>query len=374
MVGTNTKGGDPLTEILSQFRFHGKPVSHERYGNGHINITYLVVDDTDRKYILQSINNNVFRAPEVLMKNMVAVTTHLRHKNQQEREVLSLIPTVSGAYWYVDATQQFWRAFPFITDTISLDLVETPADFRESAIAFGTFQKYLADFPAHTLAETIPHFHDTPKRYEALQQAIDADVCGRAQQVANEIAFALSQRAYASTLVDLQKEGQLPLRVTHNDTKLNNVLFDRATRKALCVVDLDTVMPGLSANDFGDSIRFGATTAAEDEQDLDKVNFSLPLYEAYVEGFLSVCGDSLTDCEIAHLRDGAKMMTLECGVRFLTDYLSGDTYFHIHREGHNLDRCRTQFKLVAQMDTLWATMQQIIDDCMAQRKTGRAST
>ena len=227
-------------------------------------------------------------------------------------------------------------------------------------MAFGRFQDLLSDFPAHTLTETIPRFHDTPNRYTAFKKAVAADICNRARDVQEEIHFALSQEQFAGTLMSLQKTGEIPLRVTHNDTKLNNVLFDRISRKALCVIDLDTVMPGFSANDYGDSIRFGASTALEDERDLSKVEISLRLFEAYTQGFLSACGKSLTKCEIENLITGAKMMTLECGVRFLTDYLSGDTYFRTHREKHNLDRCRTQFKLVMDMDHKWDQMQSIV--------------
>ncbi len=348
-----------MLTILSQFKLDGKPIFHQRYGNGHINSSYLVVDSTAREYILQKINCSVFRDPDSLMNNIVAVTKHLRSRAAHEREVLQLIPTVDGKDWFVDEENEYWRLYAFVADSICLDMA-TPNDFRESGFAFGMFQRHLSDFPAHTLVETIAGFHDTPKRYDALKKAIEADVCERVQLVQKEIEFALARHEYASTLTDLQKQGELPLRVTHNDTKLNNILFDRSTRKALCVVDLDTVMPGLSVNDFGDSIRFGASTAVEDEQDLEKVTLSLPLLETYAEGFLSACGNSLTECEILHLRDGAKMMTLECGVRFLTDYLSGDTYFHIKRETHNLDRCRTQFKLVAEMEKNWEEMQRLI--------------
>ncbi len=231
-----------------------------------------------------------------------------------------------------------------------MEKAETPADLRESGVAFGRFQRQLSDFPAHTLHETIPRFHDTSDRYMLLKEVIAADNCGRVKEVGAEIEFALAREDFAATLTDLQEKGELPLCVTHNDTKLNNVLFDRQTGKALCVIDLDTVMPGLAANDFGDTIRFGATSAAEDERDLSKVHFALPLYEAFAEGFLAACGKSLTPCELAYLPHGAKIITLECGVRFLTDYLSGDTYFRTSREGQNLDRCRTQFQLVADME------------------------
>ena len=343
------------------FQTDGEPIFCAPYGNGHINETYLLVDSTAREYILQKINKTVFRDPESLMKNISAITAHLRKKGSKAREALTLIPARDGREWLVDGDGEHWRLYQFITDSICLDRAADGEDFRESALAFGRFQRQLADFPAQTLTETIPRFHDTPYRYMALRNSITDDAHGRAEGAKEEIEFALAREAYAPKLLDMLNSGKLPLRVTHNDTKLNNVLFDRETRKALCVIDLDTVMPGLSVNDFGDSIRFGASTAAEDERDLSKVSFSLTLFQKYTEGFLSAYGDELTECERAHLRDGAKMMTLECGVRFLTDYLSGDIYFRTGREGQNLDRCRTQFKLVEEMEINWEEMRMIVD-------------
>jgi hypothetical protein len=237
-----------------------------------------------------------------------------------------------------------------------LQKAEKPGDFRESGAAFGNFQNQLANFPASTLFETIPRFHDTPNRYKNFKEVLKSDPLGRAKSAEREIDFVLEREEYAGTLMKLLESNEIPLRVTHNDTKLNNVLFDRESRRAVCVIDLDTVMPGLSVNDFGDSVRFGASTAAEDETDLSKVNFSLELYNEYADGFLSACGDSLTQIELLHLRDGAKMMTLECGVRFLADYIAGDVYFKIYRDSHNLDRCRTQFKLVHEMEEKWDKM------------------
>ncbi|MDR1692691.1 MAG: aminoglycoside phosphotransferase family protein [Oscillospiraceae bacterium] len=349
-----------------RFQIGGKPVSCKRYGSGHINGTFLLEDSAGAKYILQRINKNVFRDPAALMGNIAAVTEHLRSRTDNPREVLSLVPTEDGKLWLTDAGGETWRVYRFVTGSLSLDKAETPDDFRESGFAFGRFQRLLADFPAHTLTETIVKFHDTPSRFAALRDAIGKDTHHRVRDAGREIEFALGREKYAKTLVALQDSGDLPLRVTHNDTKLNNVLFDRDTRKALCVIDLDTVMPGLSVNDFGDSIRFGASTAAEDERDLRKVSFSPTLYRAYAGGFLSACGESLTRCEIDSLPDGAKMMTLECGVRFLTDYLSGDSYFQTHREGQNLDRCRTQFKLVSEMEGSWDTMKKIIKEVLAE--------
>lgn len=345
-----------MLEQARVFDWDGEAVSAQRYGNGHINLTYLVVTDAGKRYILQRVNDNVFRDPEALMGNITAVTTHLQKMAADPRGAVKLIPTKDGRQWFYDRDGAVWRAMGFVEGSICLEQAASSDDFRESAVAFGGFQRMLGDFPAHTLAETIPYFHHTPRRFAALHQAIKDDAMGRAGDVRREIDFAMQREAYAAKLVNLQQSGDLPLRVTHNDTKLNNVLFDSRTRKALCVIDLDTVMPGLAVNDYGDSIRFGASTAAEDETDLERVEMSMELFEAYTQGFLWACGDELTDCEVDCLCDGAKMMTLECGVRFLTDYLAGDTYFRIHRPEHNLERCRTQFKLAADMEGKWDEM------------------
>ena len=337
------------------FEMKGRALSCEPYGKGHINETYLVKTDAGRDYILQKINSRIFRDVPALMKNIQAVTAHLRKRESDPRRVLTIVPARGGGS-FVEQDGQYFRVYDFVTGSLSLDAPETAEDFAQSAAAFGRFQKQLSDFPAANLSETIPHFHDTPRRYLAMREAIRQDVMGRAAGVRDEINFALAREQDAALLMDKLRAGLLPLRVTHNDTKLNNVLFDSATRKGLCVIDLDTVMPGLCANDFGDSIRFGASTAAEDERDLSRVSMSLEMYRAYKDAFLAACGDSLRDEEIAALPVGAKLMTLECGVRFLTDYLSGDTYFRVHREGHNLDRCRTQLKLVEDMEDKWSEM------------------
>ena len=349
-----------MLRAIYAFQLDGSPNFCERYGHGHINETYLVKTKAGHAYILQKINRRVFHDIPALMHNIASVTKHLSGKDPHPRHVLTLVPTLAGGICHVDGQGESWRLYDFITDSICLQNAETTEDFYQSAAAFGSFQKMLSDFPAETLNETIPRFHDTPNRYAILRQAIRQDAKGRAKEVQHEIDFALAHETEAATMVDMLKRGELPLRVTHNDTKLNNVMLDAKTRKALCVIDLDTVMPGLSANDFGDSIRFGASTAAEDEKDLSKVSLSLELYRAYVSGFLSACGMELTFRELETLPLGAKLMTLECGIRFLADYLSGDTYFHIARPGHNLDRARTQFRLVADMEAKWDTMHEII--------------
>lgn len=351
-----------MVQSVFAFALDGKPRSCERYGNGHINDTYLLVTDTNHHYILQRINHLVFHDVPALMYNIASVTRHLAKADPRPRHVLTLIPTHQGADYHLDDEGNYWRLYDFITDSICLQQAESSADFYQSALAFGTFQNLLADFPAETLHETIPHFHNTPNRYTLLHQAIQADSHKRLQEVEAEVAFALAHEAEAATMVQWQQEGVLPLRVTHNDTKLNNVMLDATTREALCVIDLDTVMPGLAGNDFGDSIRFGASTALEDERDLSKVHLSIPLYTTYTQGFIAACGARLTQKEIETLPLGAKLMTLECGIRFLTDYLSGDIYFHTTRPKQNLDRTRTQFALVSETEAHWNELQDIVQD------------
>ena len=350
-----------VLEQAYSFKMCGEPIFCTRYGSGHINDTYLVVDSTARQYILQRINKNIFRNPQAVMENIVAITDHLSKKLNDSRRALSLVSTKENKQWLVDNTGEYWRMYPFISDSICLDKAESLQDFKESGIGFGNFQCLLSDFPADTINETIPDFHNTPVRYSRFKEVLSADPMGRAKDLSGEIDFVLAREEYAATLMSLSDSGELPMRVTHNDTKLNNVLLDRDTRTALCVIDFDTIMPGLVANDFGDSIRFGASTALEDEKDLSKVSLSLPLLEAYTAGFLSECGAGLTQRELLHLRDGVKIITLECGLRFLTDFLEGDVYFRTHREGHNLDRARTQFKLVSEIEKHWNQIQEIIE-------------
>lgn len=337
-------------EIAARFAVNGRVAYCERYGNGHINETYLVETDGGVRYILQKINDTVFQNVPALMENVSAVTRYLRARTDDPRRAMHLVQTTEGADYLRDEAGGWWRMYDFIENSICLQAAETDEDFYQSAVAFGEFQRELSEFPAHTLHETIAKFHDTRNRYVQFREALNADPLGRAASVQTEIEFALAREKNAGELMRLLEAGELPLRVTHNDTKLNNVLLDRETRKPLCVIDLDTVMPGLAAFDFGDSIRFGASTAAEDETDLGKVEMSLELFETYARGFLEACGSALSPLEKATLPLGAKLMTLECGVRFLTDYLSGDTYFRIHRPNHNIDRCRTQFKLVSDME------------------------
>lgn len=358
-----------LPEALAAWNWNGQVAGALRYGAGHINDTFCVYVQDEAgdcvRYILQRINTNTFTDPKGLMENICGVTGYLRGMIEQQggdamRETMNVVPTKQGENYYSDSDGGAWRVYTFVEGTLCLQKAETPQDFYESAVAFGNFQRQLAGYPAATLHETIRKFHDTVNRYANFEKALAADVCGRAKGIQSEIDFVTARKADCGYMVGLLAEGKLPLRVTHNDTKLNNILMDKATRKGICVIDLDTVMPGLAANDYGDSIRFGANNCAEDEPDLAKVNFSLPLFESYTKGFLQAAGSALTDLEKETLPWGAKLMTLECGIRFLTDYLEGDHYFRTHREGQNLDRCRTQFKLVRDMEARWDEMAAVV--------------
>lgn len=358
-----------INEVISRFDFPGEETECIPFGSGHINDTYrLTFQDGDqtRRFILQKMNKQIFSKPVELMENVKGVTEWLCRKilengGDPARETLNIVKDKEGNPYYVDSDGDYWRVYLFIEGASSFDQVEDDKDFYESAVAFGHFQSLLADYPAEKLHETIENFHNTPDRFRNFRRALEADVCGRAAGVREEIRFVLDREELCHELTDLQESGKLPLRVTHNDTKLNNIMIDDETHRAICVIDLDTVMPGLSAYDFGDSIRFGASTGAEDEQDLSKVSCDLHLYELYVKGFVEGCAGALTDLELDVLPLGAIMMTFECGMRFLTDYLEGDHYFKIHREGHNLDRARTQFKLVKDMEEKLSQMKAIVE-------------
>ena len=357
-----------MENIATQFDIEGVPSEIDRLGNGHINDTFLLKTKDGEKeylYVLQRINSNVFKDPAAVMDNIWNVTEHISKKLEAtggdcERGVMKFIKTKSGKGFLSDKDGSFFRMYKYIDRSISLDLPETREDFYESAVAFGQFQKMLSDFNADILSETIKDFHNTPDRFNKFLKAIEENKSGRKDTALEEINFVLERKEFTSVLMDALKKGEIPLRVTHNDTKMNNVLLDAETRRQVCVIDLDTIMPGLSVNDFGDSIRFGASTAAEDEKDLDKVHFDISLFEVYLEGFLKGCSGQLTANEIELLPEGAKMMTLECGMRFLTDYLDGDTYFRTHYAEHNLVRCRTQFKLVSEMEEKWDEMKALV--------------
>jgi Ser/Thr protein kinase RdoA (MazF antagonist) len=342
-------------EALSHFVQGDKAIGVEPFGNGHINTTYLVTTEAGRRLVLQQINTSIFPDAAALMENVAAVTAHIRAKAQRSgkdvaRCTLHPCKTDGGTLFCRMSDGSCWRVYDYVADTVSYDKVDSPAAFEACGEAFGDFQQQLADFPAARLSTVIPNFHNTPLRYETFLRSVERDAAGRAHTVRREIEFLCERAEFMQTLERAHAEGRLPLRVTHNDTKLNNILFDATSGLPVCVIDLDTVMPGYSVNDFGDSIRFGANTAAEDERDLSRVSLDLNLYRHYARGFLRGFGDALTPEERALLPIGARMMTLECGMRFLTDHLDGDVYFRIHREGHNLDRARCQLALLADME------------------------
>ena len=357
-----------VKNIISQFVIPQGDMQAGAYGNGHINDTQCVTVDTAegrKRYILQRVNSYVFPKPVEVIENIEKVTEYLRgiiaeNGGDTERGTLTLVPTVDGKRYVIAEDGELWRMYLFIEGTKSVDLPDTPALFELSGRAFGKFQQQMGGFPAEQLHETIVDFHNTPARYRQLMDAVRRNDAGRLGEVGPELAFCMGYGQEVHALLDALKAGEIPLRVTHNDTKLNNVLLDAESGEGVCVIDLDTVMPGLAAYDFGDSIRFGANTAAEDEKDLSKVQFSLEMYEAFARGFLAEAGATLTAKEKELLPMGAKLMTLECGMRFLADHLNGDKYFRVHREGHNLDRARTQFELVRHMEENWDAMMDII--------------
>ncbi len=334
-------------------------LSVEPYGEGHINRTYLVVT-TKKRYILQEMNTKIFPNSGGLMGNICAVTQHLKERGV---ETLDVIPTIDGRSYYQG--EECFRVYAFIENTVTYQSVEDENIFRSAGKAFGEFQNHLSTFNASVLTEILPRFHDTPKRFCDFKEAMKKDEYHRAQTCKEEIAFLLNRQDGYGKIVEGLADGSIPLRVTHNDTKLNNILMDEQTKKARAVIDLDTVMPGSMLYDFGDSIRFGASTAAEDEQDLSKVRFSLPLFKGYAEGFCSAVKESITLKERVLLPYAAYLMTVECGMRFLTDYLSGDTYFATKYQGHNLVRCRTQLKLAKEMDENLSQMQEIIESILS---------
>ncbi len=352
-----------LREVLGAFPFSGPVRDVCRYGQGHISDTFCVTCDGGR-YVLQGLSQAAFPYPDKLMANFAGITAYLKESIEAAggdplRETLRLVPTNRGEDYFTDSHGRVWRLTPFIEDTVCFQNA-TPQLFEAAARAFGNFQYMLRDYPAHTLHETIENFHNTEARLAQFQEALSRDPLDRARDVGDEIAFVLSHRADCSVLMDALRAGKLPLRVTHNDTKLNNILFDKQSGKALCVVDLDTTMPGLAVTDFGDAVRDGANYADEDERDLSRVSFDLELFEAYTRGFLQGCRGSLTREELAFLPWGARVIALELGMRFLTDHLLGDGYFHITRPGQNLDRCRVQFKLAADMERQFDRMQAIV--------------
>ena len=357
-----------VREVLAAYTLPATLMGAVRYGQGHINDTFCVICQPQEgdaiRYILQGLSLAAFPRQDELMENFIGITSYLRDKiiaagGDPLRETLSLVKTTDGKDYYTDKSGKVWRLTPFIENTDCFQSA-TPELFEASARSFGRFQYMLQGYPAETLHEAIVNFHNTEDRFAKFEAALAADKCDRAKDVAAEIQFVMDRKADCSVALQALRDGKLPLRVTHNDTKLNNILIDRDTHEGICVIDLDTTMPGLSINDFGDSIRFGANHSKEDEKDLTKVNFDIELYEAYTRGFLEGAQGSLTEAELEYLPWGARLMTLECGIRFLTDYLDGDNYFRTHYADQNLDRCRTQFKLVKDMEEQFDAMHAVI--------------
>ena len=360
-----------IREAFSAFGRKGEISSVEQLTAGLINATYIVSTDAGEKYILQKINTFVFKNPDGLMNNIVGVTKHLSDKIEKAggnpaRETLKFIPCEDGKYWHKDAEGGAWRMYIYVDRAHTYNKAENADTLRSAGKSFGRFMKLLADYPADTLYETIVNFHNTPSRYRDFLEAVEKDTAGRRAEVEKEIAFVTAREADTHRLTDLLAKGELPLRVTHNDTKLNNVLFDDELDESICVIDLDTIMPGLSLYDFGDSIRSGANSAKEDETDLAKIYVDLDLFAGYTDGYLSETAESLNDKEIENLAFGAKLMTFECGIRFLTDYLNGDVYFRTAYEGHNLVRARNQFRLIETMEENMDKMEAIVMDCKAK--------
>jgi len=374
-----------LQEISKHFQIYGQILRAETCKIGHINETYSATYDqggTQVRYIHQKINRNVFKDPPTVMRNLIRVTNHLRKKLEAEgasdltRRCLTVVLTRDGHSHYRDPDGDFWRTFIFIEGIQTFEAVQSPQQAFEAGGAFGEFQRLLVDLPGDRLHDTIPHFHDTRMRFDAFTQALQQDRFNRAAQAKAEITWALKHERIADVLLTAHAKGQIPERVTHNDTKFNNVLLDAATGKAMCVVDLDTVMPGLALYDFGDMVRTTTSPTLEDEKDLSKVRLQMPMFEALARGYLAAAGAFLTPAEKSHIAFSGKLITFTIGLRFLTDFLEGDMYFRVHRPGHNLDRCRTQWKLVDSIDEQEEAMQRIVgslDQGKAALKPGAAA-
>lgn len=358
-----------LKAVCSEFKVDGEYISGEPYGSGHINDTYAVNyenNEVSTRYILQRINHDIFKNPSLLMENIERVVNHLRNKLEADgsqdvdRRVLTLIPTKTDASFFVDADGNHWRMYIFIEDAATFDELETTGQAYQAAKAFGLFQKQLVDLPGDPLIETIPGFHHTRSRFDVMKRAVEEDVCGRASGIKDIIDFALERESMVDVVLNMLEDGSIPLVTTHSDTKLNNVMLDDATGEGICVIDLDTVMPGSCLYDFGDMVRTAARPCPEDETDLTKVVARMEMFEAITRGYLASAGDSLNQFEKDHLAFSAKLITFEIGLRFLTDYLQGDVYFKIHREGQNLDRCKVQFKMVKNFEKLMDQMNEIV--------------
>ena len=372
-----------VADVTSHFQMPGDYLGHRPCGNGHINDTFVVAFSQGGnrvRYIVQRINHHVFKQPDVVMDNIIRVTTHLadkmRRSNEPEihRRVLTLVPCRNGNLWHCDDNGNNWRAYIYIEGAGAHDHVDSPALAREAARSFGNFQKSLVDLPGPRLRDTIPNFHNARVRFDDLMRAVDKDIAGRVAANSEDIAWVMEREEMVDVLLDLHEKGELPERITHNDTKINNVMIDNVSGEGVCIMDLDTVMPGFALYDFGDLVRTTTISCAEDEQDLSRVQMRLPLYEALIKGYLSSAGDFLTDCEREHLGFSGKLITFTIGMRFLTDHLNGDTYFKIHREDHNLERFRVQAKMVESIEAQEDAMASILDQASkpVRRHTVRA--
>jgi Ser/Thr protein kinase RdoA (MazF antagonist) len=359
-----------LQEISKQFQIYGEILHAETFKIGHINETYSATYDQGGmrvRYIHQKINKTVFKNPPAVMQNVMRVTTHIRRglEDQNARDItrrsLVVIPTRSGKSYYRNSDGEYWRTFVFVEGVQTFESVQSPEQALQAGRAFGEFQSLLVDLPGERLNETIPDFHNTRKRFTALQQALQKDHFNRAKEAKPEIQFALQREPVVDVILNAMAKRKIPERITHNDTKFNNVMLDTLTGEAKCVVDLDTVMPGCALYDFGDMVRTTTSPTLEDEQDLSQVKMQMPMFKTLAEGYLATAGRFLTKAEKSYIAFSGKLITFEIGIRFLTDYLSGDTYFRIHRPAHNLERCRTQFKLVESIERQEAAMQKYVN-------------
>ncbi|MGC8828531.1 MAG: phosphotransferase enzyme family protein [Verrucomicrobiia bacterium] len=359
-----------IRELSKKFQIYGEFLHAEPCKIGHINETYTVTYNqggTQVRYIHQKINVNVFKDPDAVMDNIMRITTHIRSKLESQgvkdvtRRALTVVPTRDDKHYYRNSQEECWRAFVYVEGARTYEAALSPKQAYQAGKAFGTFQSLLSDLPGRRLHETIPDFHNSRKRFITLQNAIEEDRFNRAKIAEKEIEFALKREPIVDVLLKAHSNGKIPERITHNDTKFNNVMLDIKTGEQMCVVDLDTVMPGLVLYDFGDMVRTTTSPTLEDELDLSKVKMRMPMFQALARGYIEATESFLTKAEKSYLAFSGKLITFTIGIRFLTDYLMGDTYFRVHRQNHNLDRCRTQFKLVESIEEQEDKMQKYVD-------------
>jgi len=358
-----------IKQIAEHFNLNGKLFRSESFGSGHINDTYCLNCEKDNRqvcYILQRINHEVFKNPPAMMENIRRVTNHIRRKMQERQNNLAsrqlvVIDTKDGTDFFQDDHGNYWRVYNRIENAVTYDTLESPELAYEAARMFGRFAAMLTDLPGPPLHETIPDFHATPKRFKTFMKVLRQDPCNRAKDAKPEIDFVLENAGICDVLLRHVEKGEIPVRITHNDTKINNVLLDEKTHKGVCVIDLDTVMPGLSLYDFGDMVRTATNPAEEDQRDLSKVTMRTPIFEMLLKGFAEETHAFLTPAEKKNLVFAGKLITFEQMIRFLADHMAGDIYYKIHREGHNLDRCRTQMKMVRSIIAQEETMNALSD-------------